>query len=453
MKRQGIYWLVNKTKPLHEARAQLLADIDFDVTFFASIQELTASLNAKRVSIVIIGDEGEESACVEAIDILSNLPVIQGARLILSQSEMSVNLCRYAAGNGFRDIIPITLDDNKWLARFQFSTASKSADNVFHTEKAKAPTAIKIFIPSRIAWINGEQIWVESRARPKTSDSLKLVGCLAEDMGCSSLELKVCSHEQNNLVYRFSEGMVCDWLAKSTQSEKISDVIDELREHNIGSRTKVFLAIQSPALRNTLLKYLNPELYDVHTALQKKSLVSEPKYFTPRLVFIEYRLCEGEAMSRFQEMVNYIPENSTIVVVGAKEEQLPSFRNFSSGRRVESLAQIPKNLPELILTTYLTKKGKKNDKNIYISPTHRFSYSELEFSGTITAWEHDLVEIQTETRLANFGLIRVIDTREKMEVYGKVVDIRSSEHGNSIVVCQLSSPFLKEDYYPFAKKG
>ena len=117
MKRQGIYWLVNKVEPLHQAKAQLLAEIDFEVTFFASVDEITSSLNAKRVSIVIIGDEGEESQCIQAIDTLSNLPVIQGARLILSQSIMNVNLCRHASGNGFRDIIPINLDENKIVAR------------------------------------------------------------------------------------------------------------------------------------------------------------------------------------------------------------------------------------------------------------------------------------------------------------------------------------------------
>ncbi len=61
---------------------------------------------------------------------------------------------------------------------------------------------------------------------------------------------------------------------------------------------------------------------------KKKSLVSEPKYFTPQLVFIEYRLCEGEAMSRFQEMVNHIPKDSTVIVVGAKDDQPQAFEIF-----------------------------------------------------------------------------------------------------------------------------
>lgn len=444
MKRKGIYWLVNNAGHLHKERADLLDELGFSVSFFTSIEELTASLAAKRVSIVIIGDEGEESECIAAMDTLSNLPVIKGARLILSLSTNNSQLCQCAAGNGFRDIIPLSLEENKWLSRFQFSTAStKNADKVLTGMRQQKKKAINVYIPSRLAWINGDQVWIESRARPKMSASLKLVGNLPDDMGCKELDLSVCSHEHRDLVYRFSEGVICDWTANSDQSEKITSVIDELREQNKGPRTKVFLAIQSPALRNTILKYLNPQRFDVHTALQKKSLVSEPKYFTPRLVFIEYRLCEGEAMSRFQEMVQYIPENSTIVVVGAKEEHMLSFRNFSSGRRVESLAQIPKNLPDLILNNYLIKDSSK-DKNIYISPSHRFSYSELAFSGKIIAWDEDFIEIQMDTPLANFGLIRVRDEKKNIEFYGKVVSVRDLEDDSHIIVCQVSKPSQKE---------
>ena len=231
----------------HEERAKLLEEIGYEVSFFEQVDELTVSLNAKRVSIVIVGDEGSEEHCIAAIGILSNLPVIQGARLILSLSENNTNLCRFAAGNGFRDIIPLSLDEPKWLSRFRFSTASKDdLESLLNITQSSHPIDAEIFVPARIVWVNGEQIWVESRARPKLNEKLELIGCLPDDMGCSHIDLNVVSHQNRNLIYRFSEGMICDWVAESDESEKIGQVIDELREHNIGARKRVFLAIQSP---------------------------------------------------------------------------------------------------------------------------------------------------------------------------------------------------------------
>ncbi len=66
------------------------------------------------------------------------------------------------------------------------------------------------------------------------------MGKLSEEMGCPRITLKVCSHESRNLVYRFSEGMVCDWVAESEKTEKIGEVIDELRETNSGPQRKFF---------------------------------------------------------------------------------------------------------------------------------------------------------------------------------------------------------------------
>ena len=146
-------------------------------------------------------------------------------------------------------------------------------------------------------------------------------------------------------------------------------------------------------------------------------------------------------MSRFQEMVNHIPEDSTVVVVGAKEEQLSSFRNFSSGRRVEALMQIPKNLSELIHGNYLNSAETEEDRNIYIPQAHRFSYCELEFSAQVIAWENDLIEFRTPSRLANYGLIRIASRERGHEgVYGKVLNVRIADENENLVICQLSSP-------------
>ena len=351
------------------------------------------------------------------------MPDIQGARLIFSINEPNYKNCFIAACNGFRDIIPSYLDQHDWLQRFQFSTAGNHDETIAPDEAAKSNALeIHLGLPARISWLNRESLWLESKVRPYLDDEFQLSGQLAQDLGDSTLSLKVQSQETRNLVYRFSEAAICSWQhERAIDEEKVRSTLDELKSVDQGVKKKIFLAMQSPALRIALMKYLDSGIYEIHSALQKKSLVNEPKYFTPSLVFIEYRLCAGEGMSRFQDMVAQIPESSTVVLVGARQEDLAQFHNFALGRRIEALFQIPKNLPEIIQSNYLKSHKNSHHKNFHIPRRHPYSFAKIGLKATITGLDGDFLKLKIPMGLANYGLIH-LEFSPECEVFAKVVE-------------------------------
>ncbi|SMF50063.1 hypothetical protein [Pseudobacteriovorax antillogorgiicola] len=450
MKRQGIYWLVDHPSPLHEERSALLEELDFVVTFYSNFEDMYKDLLVKRVSIILIGDELDPEQVRQAMDQLAGMPDIQGARLLLSLSKANDELCFYASCYGFRDIIPLSLDESDWLHRFQFSTASNNEMSQLSAQQGSTVNdSIAVGIPARITWINGEEIWLESKARPYLGDGLRVSGPLADEMGSQVLNLKVKSQESKNLAYRFSEAAVCSWEAdQDAPPENVEHVINELKKNNRGDKKKVFLAMQSPALRNAIMKYLDPKLFDVHSALQKKSLISEPKYFTPSLVFIEYRLCEGEAMGRFQDMVAQTPDHSTVVLVGAKKEDVAKFHNFALGRNIEALFQIPKNLPDLIQSKYLKTKNGSSGQNIHISRSHRYTFCEINLDARLERVGGDFFQIRIPMGLANYGLVKLI-LKDGQTLFAKVVgsttpkkrvegDEQSEESHDHTITCRVN---------------
>lgn len=438
MKRQGIYWLTSKRTEKHEEMLSLLEEQGFGVVFYTSLEELRKELQIRRVSIIIVGDEDEEQAR-EAMESLATMPDIQGARLFLSISAPCDQLCKQAARLGFRDILALDLEFMAWFDRFQFSIGQHLDRNVDTNLAESSIQEVKVGIPARIAWVSSEKIWLETRARPDLDKTFDIIGPMAEDMGCDSLQLVAESKETQHLVYRFSEASICRWHGAESQENKIEQVLTELRKSCQGAKKKVFLAIQSPALRSAITKYISSDEFEVHSALQKKSLITEPRYFSPSLVFAEFRLFSGESMSRFQEMVSVIPEQSTVVLVGAKPDEVQRFHNFALGRRVEALFQVPKNLVELIDSKFLKDRKPKSHQQINLPRTHKYSHSEIIVSAEILRSGSQYVELKLPIKLANYGLVR-LELSDKSSIYAKVIhssiDHEEASADRQLVVCR-----------------
>lgn len=443
MTQQGIYWLCEQPAQEHHRKAQLLADIDYEVTFFSELESLEVGISAKRVPIIIVSASEDTKSTLESIHALASNPAIQGARLIFSYLKEQHEVLRFVAGQGFRDILQLDWDDHTWLERFEFSTAAQSEIRIVENDlQAASCEAIDTFIPARLVWLNQQSMWLESRLRPEKTTELTLTGAITEKFSThDELAIAVSDRIQNHLVFRFSEAIVAHWQPNSEFSD--SDThrsFMQLWEQNQGAKPKVFLAVQSPALRNTLLKYLPQSKYDVHTALQKKSVVTEPKFFSPHLVFIEDRICAGEAMVRFQEMVSNIPATSTVVVVGGRDD-ISSFKNFSSGRRIEAMSRIPKNLADIIDKQLLPVDALETKSSLcHLSSSSELSFCEIKLSGKISAIGEEMIEIHLPVALESFGLIRLnpkkLGTQKNASYYFKVVATRKSDDGGCIIVCR-----------------
>lgn len=453
MKRCSIYWLTIEPNELHERKVALLEERGFEVIFFKTLDSLTKELQNRRASIIIVGDEGPEVIVVKAISLLRRMPDIQGARLILSTSRQSPTVLRAAACEGFRDIIPIQMEDPEWFQRFAFSTSGVPTDFSAPRDATPLKMPLTLAIPARIAWMSPKKLWVESRFFPEVGTRVSVSGPLAQAMGCKFIELLVTSHHQSNLVYRFSEALLGNWEAPEGDEQLIAEAMEALKNLNTGERYKVFLAIQSPALRATLLKYLNSPRIEVHTALQKRSMVDEPRYFSPDLVFVEDRLARGEHLDRFRAMAANLAEDAAIVMIGS-DRDIGSARAAVGRRKLHVLKRVPVDLGQTIFSEYLggasfQRKTFAPADAAFIPNDHEFSLAELNIPAQLVELNRRGARVTVKEEIGNFGMARVKSPlfRELFDrhIYAKITGIQKEEttegrrYNLDLAFCDLES--------------
>lgn len=440
MKRSSVYWLLPSVDDQHHRRASILDDIGYHVYFFENFETLIREICVKRAQILILGDEWPSAEAVNYAHAFANIPDINAARLLVSNSRNDFALMDAAMNEGFRDIIPADLDDHEWLQRFEFATSGVESVLNQHSELEDMAEPVDVVVPARMVWVGAQQVWLETRSCPKVGDTLRMDGGFAQALGLKIIHAAVQQKQQTNLTYRFSEAVIANWYQDAVlnaEPQKIIDAVDNLHRIDLGQRPKLFLAIQSPALRTTLLKYIDKRKYEVHTALQKQSLIYEPKYFSPDLVFIEDRLTQGESKRSFYELLRYLPEHTTIVSIGSEEP--PGAKNSTAPRRMRNLKHVPVNLSELIEREYLAglslrKAASSGDQQAsFPPPDHSFSFAQLHMTAELVQGDYLQFNLRTETRIGPYSLIKINSPRLQERLGGPLyVKVIESEEGEGV---------------------
>ncbi|NRA64877.1 MAG: hypothetical protein HRU19_10375 [Pseudobacteriovorax sp.] len=265
-----------------------------------------------------------------------------------------------------------------------------------------------------------------------------LAGPMASEMGCKSLGMTVSQIKSKDLLHRFSSGMMCDWMASSDDSGKVSAVIEELRRKETSSKPRIFLAIQSPALRNAIIRHLGTKSFYVRTSMDtEQSIINEPKYFSPHLVFIEHRLCEAEQRPVLESMVQNLPKEAEIVIVGSQKKSSSRIANFVGGRVTHDLPQIPKNLADLVAKSYLPPHTNDTGANIYISPAHRFSHGNVSIEANLDEYGPTTIRLTLRREVAKYSLIK-ISQQTLGTLYAKVISGRAKSAEGFEITCKVS---------------
>lgn len=456
MKRSSVYWLCPSVEEQQQRRASILDEIGYQVLFFENIDTLTKEICIKRAQIIILGDEWSTDAGVRFVHTFANIPDINAARLLLMNTRNDFALMDAAINEGFRDIIPFDLDDAEWLQRFEFATGGVESILALHEGLDRFDEKITISVPARLVWVGGQQLWLETRTCPSLSDTIQLQGSFPQMLGLPHIEVQVQQKQQTNLTYRFSEALIGNWYGDAmdrAEPEKVLETLEKLSNVDLGLRPRIFLAIQSPALRTTLLKYIDKRRYEVHTALQRSSLVYEPKFFSPDLVFIEDRLMTGEGRRNFHELLRFLPEHATIVSIGGKDEDISSKNN--SGKRIRLLKHVPMNLTDLIERDYLLGLAQRRpttvERKAYFPPhDHPLSFASISSHARLQGADYLQFDMISEMRIGAYSLIRAESPRIKDVLGGpaflKIVEspesVKSSEPPFSYKahLCNLVAP-------------
>lgn len=414
MKRSGIYWLCPSIEDVHQRRAAILDDIGYQVYFFQNLEALVKEVSLKRARIIVLGDEWDQETTLRCMKTFANIPDINGARLLLSNSRNDFEIMQAACLEGFRDMIPTDLEDTEWLQRFEFATSGMESILDLHEGLKKFEEKIELQIPARVVWIGPQTMWLESKTMAEIGETITLRGAFAERLGLKELKVVVTEKRKSHLSYRFSEALVVNWAKDASERAdlaKLKETKEYLAKVDLGLRPKIFLAIASPALRTTILRYTDRRRHEVHTALNKRSLSHEPRYFSPDLIFIEEQLTNGEGHQPFLEMIRYLPEHTTIVTIGNRYEGTDL--NISTGnRRMRSLRHIPTNLADLIERDYLTGFYMKKPEDTGVRPCflphdHPLSYLMVSLDAKLHSADYLQIEISSNSQIQTYSLLKV----------------------------------------------
>ena len=163
---------------------------DFE-TFFATY-------NHKRTSTVIIGDEFPKQVLLKGLININKHPELAATRFILSLSRVDLDLIRKATLMGFRDVIPLDLDDNIWIDRFNFSCSGLPQVVKNPTPQMTMKSISAVQVPARVVWINKSLNLGESKIQLNPGSQLKLNGGLADFLGIKGISLKVIEKRTEN---------------------------------------------------------------------------------------------------------------------------------------------------------------------------------------------------------------------------------------------------------------
>ncbi len=409
-KKKSVYWLTQSVSDIHRHKVELLHQRGYQVTFYATLDELVAASATRRSGILVIGDEGDETEVGRAIHLLSTLPLTGGARLILSISTQRNSVKNLAAATAFRDLLPLNLADNQWIRRFAFATAGRAVDMPIPHPQISMNSIAAVALPSRLVWVSPQKILIECRTSPKADDNLTLSGPLAEAMGVKSLSLVVEETRKHELMYRFSDAVVARWSVPEVAKARSQHLLEKIKHSSKGPKCKVYVVVQNTSLRAELFDHMLDDRIDVSTALQKNAIAEEPRFFSPDIVFIEDSFCAGEDAPRFLQMLEVLAKNVPVVVLGKKMNQL-ELQEIDSVRRFFVLPKLPPNLLSLVFTRYLPpalrRVPKVDEGAAYLSDSDPLSLGQISVPARIVQLHPSMITLSVPIPIGVFGLCRV----------------------------------------------
>lgn len=363
-----IFWLgANLNAPMR-AKAALLAPHGFQVKFFTSIEALRQETLVRRAGILFISDDGPDLEIRAKISVLTEMPEFKAARLILICQNRYPDVFWWAAGSNFRDFLPLDLPNDLWVQRVIFSCGAQPHPFTQPSGQVTMNNISAVELPARVIWLSSGRIRIECRMRPPLGSQLKLTGQLADELGLKHISITVEKCERTRLVHRFSDAIIGTWKSQGEQQKKITDGSWLVKIAEPGATYRAFVVIKDPGLRSDLLGKLNSQDFTINSALQIQSIVSEPKYFTPEIVFIEDLLTTGNHAGRFAEMLANLGKNTPVIVIGQNHDSTNLKIKFPNNR-IMSLRRIPNDFQANVIKRVLPTLARES-QDIEIGAVH-----------------------------------------------------------------------------------
>jgi hypothetical protein len=330
-KSRRTFWITSSVTGLHEHRVSLLKKNGFDVTFVSTTHDaIRLARDARPICIIIDSPLNNDPSSILGIQHLMREPELNGVRFIGSLSRQSPELVRIAVSENFRDLIPLAVPDIKWLQRILYANSAKFDGQILHSHDIGMSQTASVASSARIVWINRTHIRMECRGSHVIGGKLSISGAISKAFGVPHLNLTVERIENDRLLYRYSQAIICRWNIAPSNQSKAEDILSRFFENKPNHKLRAFVAVSRQTLRTTLAKSLNPGSFFVITGLQKVNLAHEVGYFTPNVLFIDDKLLETLSDENLGDIASRLPESSPIIIYGESSEKM--IRHFSSHR-------------------------------------------------------------------------------------------------------------------------
>lgn len=410
MRKRLVYWLAHTLSPLEREKAAFLAEKECEIQFFSDLSQLIGAFSVHRAGTVVLSDEGSQEDARALMARVAATPELYGVRFVLSVREPRYETMRVAYALGFRDIIPSDLDRRAWLRRFHFST-SIAPTSLPQPHPMMSLNAISaVHVPARVIWISSSRIRIETRIAAGIGSKFHMSGPIADYLGLKTLTLTVLEKPRLNLRYRFAEAFVCQWQAPDEALRKKGMLLEHLRKVDVGAACRAFGVIQSPEIRAELLEILKAPRFEVATALNKKGISEEPKYFHPHIVFIEDRMLGGDNSGQIAELLQSLDSRVPLVVIGLNAD-FDRLRSVALGRKIIPLPRLKPTLPMMIFEKYLPHRwlsglGEPEDANL-VHAGSEFSFAEIKLPARLRGIHPHAAELALPMQVGAYGLCRI----------------------------------------------
>jgi hypothetical protein len=412
MKKNLVYCLAPSRHPLLTERLQVLNQYQFDVCEFLSLDQLLAEYDKARASIILISDDPSNSEFIPSwINQITSTPKLRGVKLILTTLSRQTDIQLQAYRLDFKDIIPTDLPIARWIQRFSFSALARPQKLAKTIGQLTVNESATVSIPIRIVWMTNKQMRIEARITAERNDTLTLVGPLAEALGVRSLPLQVQQPLKTNLLYRFSNGYICHYQTPDSAALRLSQLLDQLSASRTNARCRVFIVAKSQTIRSSIIEQLAPSRFELLTAINQRSIVDEPKFFNPHIIFVESELCKAAHLTLVKKMIEGLSSPPPLVIVGSSaSEEVEVLRKFIPSKLFQ-ISALPENLDQEIMATYL--KGfvfslpDAPATSILLSSEVPYSMADLVVPAKIKSLHPETTSLLLQSAVGNYGICKI----------------------------------------------
>ncbi|SMF32247.1 hypothetical protein [Pseudobacteriovorax antillogorgiicola] len=411
MKAKRIYWLIEARhmNEQHEAKIKLLKNNHIVPIILHDFDSLFEQYNHRRTSVVIIGDEFNDNDLYSGFQHILDQPELAGTRFIVSLSRSDNDLVHKAVQLGFRDILPLDLQDKAWLQRFDFASSGTGATFAQPVPQMTLRNICAVNIPARMVWIGADHIRLETRMKIDPGSKFKLMGGLAEYLGTKWLTLTVVEHQRTNLRYRFSDAYICHWSLPEALKTKRKDLLEGLFYQKTKVPHKAYVAISTYDIRNQLISRLKSPQIDINVALHKNSMAEEPRFLNPDIVFIEEKLTKGANKELFNTMMKHIRDDAPIYIVGRNIDQ--TYYSYWEEQRQQEFIYMTRFTQNFSAIVHRKLEKLNHDSEtattFYIRKDHALSFAEINLSARLVKIHPESVELAVPYEISNYGILGI----------------------------------------------